>query len=88
MSGIAADSLDRAMADVKAFLDNLEKLARLLLVVLHDAQETPPRLLAQSNHNQMQQFEKAITQVRMCSEQLERQFNRVEYLVATQRASD
>lgn len=78
--------LGRAGCDSQSFVDRLENLAQALAVALEHAQEVEPELLANSNPNLLNQFESSITQVRIFAEKLERQFNRLEYLVATQTA--
>ena len=78
--------LGRARCDSRLFVDRLENLAQVLAVVLQLAQEVEPELLANSNPELLNQFESSITQVRIFAEKLERQFNRLEYLVATQTA--
>lgn len=75
-------------ANSHVFLDSLENLAGLLVIVLQHAQEAEQEFLINSNRDQTKQFEKSVTQVRMCAEQLERQFNRLEYVLTKHHLSD
>ena len=78
--------LDRAVRDSQSFLDRLENVAQALAVALEHAQEVQQEFLTNSNPDLLNQFESSMTQVRIFAEKLERQFNRLEYLVATQTA--
>ena len=74
--------------DSKVFLDGLENLVEALLVVLDHVNRTQQAFLANPNRDHINGFERSVTQIRMFSEQLERQFNRLEYLLASRRLTD
>ena len=78
--------LDRAVGHSESFLDRLENLAQALAVALERAQEVQQECISNSNPDLLNRFESSITQVRIFAEKLERQFNRLEYLVATKTA--
>ena len=67
------------------FLDGLENLGQALAVMLEHAQSARQDFLSNSNPDLLHRFDQAVTQVRVRSEQLERQLNALEYLVAKSR---
>jgi hypothetical protein len=67
------------------FLDGLENLAEALALMVGQAQSVRQDLLNHPNPDVLHQFERVVTQVRIVSEQLERQLNGLEYLLAKSR---
>ena len=68
--------------DLQSFLDSLGALGTLLALALEQVQDARDEFVLNANEKQFGAFERSVTEVRFCSEQLERQFNRIEYLVA------
>jgi hypothetical protein len=68
--------------DLQSFLDSLGALGALLSLTLEQLQDAWEEFVLNANEKQFGAFERSVTEVRFCSEQLERQFNRIEYLVA------
>ena len=68
--------------DLQSFLDSLGALGALLSVALEQVQDARDEFVLNANEKQFGAFERSVTEVRFSSEQLERQFNRIEYLVA------
>jgi len=74
------------MRDSQLFLNRLENLAQALAVALEHAQKVEQEFLTNSSPDLLNQLESSVTQVRIFAERLERQFNRLEYLLAAQTA--
>ena len=70
------------MADGQSFLDNLKNLRLVLSVALEHVQANRNQFLKDATGNQVRHFERSITQIRILAEQLEREFNTLEYLIA------
>ena len=70
------------MADGQSFLDNLQNLRLVLSVALEHVQTNRNQFVKDATGNQVRQFERSITQIRILAEQLEREFNTLEYLIA------
>ena len=70
------------MADGQSFLDNLKNLRLVLYVSLEHVQANRNQFVKDATGNQVRQFERSITQIRILAEQLEREFNTLEYLIA------
>ncbi len=68
--------------DLELFLDSLGNLGALLSVALEQVQDARDEFILNANEKQFGSLEHSATEVRFCSEQFERQFNRIEYLVA------
>lgn len=69
------------MADPKRFLDNLKNLRLVTSVALEHIQANLTHFVKDATANQLQQCDKSINQIRTLSEQLEREFNTLEYLI-------
>jgi hypothetical protein len=67
--------------DLQSFLDSLGALGALLSLALEQVQDARDEFVLNANEKQFGAFERSVTEMRFCSEQLERQFNRIEYLV-------
>jgi hypothetical protein len=72
----------RPMADPKSFLDNLNNLRLVTSVALEHIQAHLTNFVKDADANQSRQCDKSINQIRTLSEQLKREFNTLEYLVA------
>jgi hypothetical protein len=70
------------LADGQSFLDNLKNLHLVLSVALEHVQADRDQFVKDSTVTQVQHFERAITQIRILAEQLEREFNTLEYVIA------
>ena len=70
------------MADGQSFLDNLKNLRLVLSVALEHVQANRNQFVKDATGTQVRHFEKSITQIRILAEQLEREFNTLEYLIA------
>jgi hypothetical protein len=70
------------MADGQSFLDNLKNLRLVLSVALEHVQANRNQFVKDATGNQVRHFERSITQIRILAEQLEREFNTLEYLIA------
>jgi hypothetical protein len=68
--------------DLQSFLDSVKTLAALLSLALEQLQDAREEFVLNANEKQFGAFERSVSEVRFCSERLERQFNRIEYLVA------
>ena len=68
--------------DLQSFLESLGTLGVLLSSALEQVQDARDEFVLNANGKQFGEFERSVTEVRFCSEQLERQFNRIEYLLA------
>jgi hypothetical protein len=69
------------MADPKSFLDNLKNLRLVMSVALEHAQENRNQFVKNATGNQVRQLERSISQIRTLAEQLEKEFNTLEYLI-------
>lgn len=67
---------------LQSFLDSLGSLGILLSLALEQVQDARDEFVLNANEELFGAFERSVTEVRFCSEQLEKQFNRIEYLVA------
>jgi hypothetical protein len=70
------------MADAKNFLDNLKNFGLVLSVALENIQENGDGFVKDATGKQVTHFERSITQIRILAEQMEREFNKLEYLIA------
>lgn len=70
------------MADSKRFLDNLKNLRLVTSVALEHIQANLTHFANDAAENQLKQCDKSINQIRTLSEQLEREFNTLEYLIS------
>ena len=70
------------MSDSTSFLDNLRNLGLFLSVALEHLQANGNVFVKDATGEQVRHFERSITQIRTLAEQMERQFNRLEYLIA------
>jgi hypothetical protein len=70
------------MADGQSFLDNLNNLRLVLSVALEHVQANRNQFAKDATGNQVRHFERSVTQIRIVAEQLEREFNTLEYLIA------
>ena len=70
------------MASVQNFLDNLKNLRLVTSVALEHVQENRSQFVTEATGLQMREFERLTSQVRTLVEQLEREFNTMEYLIA------
>jgi virulence-associated protein VapD len=69
------------MADPKSFLDNLKNLRLVMSVALEHIQENHNRFVKNATASQVRQFEKSISQIRTFADQIETEFNMLEYLI-------
>ena len=70
------------MADGQSFLDNLKNLRLVLSVALEHIQTNRNQFAKDATGHQLRHFERSITQIRILAEQMEREFNTLEYLIA------
>jgi hypothetical protein len=70
------------MASVQNFLDNLKNLRLVTSVALEHVQENRNQFVDEATGMELRQFERSISQIRTIAEQLEREFNTMEYLIA------
>jgi len=63
-------------------VENLDDLAFALSAALSRVRANRDDFVTNASATQMRQFERCVTQVRTFAEQLEREFNYLEYLVA------
>jgi hypothetical protein len=70
------------VADATTFLDNLKNLGLVMSVALEHIQASRNEFAKDATGNQLRTFERFITQIRTLSEQIEREFNTLEYLIA------
>ena len=73
------------MADVENFLENLRHLGSVLAAAVSHVRHVRHEFLLKADEDQMYSFESLVTRVRTASEQLEREFNLLEYLATTRR---
>lgn len=70
------------MADSRRFLDNLKNLRLVTSVALEHVQENRNQFVKDATASEVRQLERFISQIRTLKEQLEREFNTLEYLIA------
>jgi hypothetical protein len=70
------------MASVQNFLDNLKNLRLVTSVALEHVQDNRDQFVRDATAMDVRQFERSISQIRPLAEQLEREFNTLEYLIA------
>jgi hypothetical protein len=73
------------MAEPKSFVDNLNSLRLVMSVDLEHMQANLTPFLKDESASQLQQCDTSIGQVRTLAEQLEREFNTLEYLIRKKR---
>ena len=71
-----------SMAEPGSFLDNLKNLRLVLSVALEHIQANRNEFVNDATENQVRHFERCISQIRPLAEQMEREFNAIEYLLA------
>jgi hypothetical protein len=76
------------MAAPQNFLDNLENLRLVASVALEHVQNNRDQFAKSATGVQVRQAEKAISQVRVLTVQLEREFTILQYLIAQDGAAD
>ena len=69
------------MVDPKNFLDNLNNLRLVTSVALEHIQANLSNFVRDANANQVRECDRSINQIRTLAEQLEREFNTLEYLL-------
>ena len=74
------------MADPGRFLDNLKNLQLVLSVALEHVQANRDEFVSDATANEVRHFERYISQIRTLAEQMEREFNRIEYSIAKRQA--
>jgi hypothetical protein len=70
------------MPEPGSFLDNLKNLRLVLSVALEHIQENREEFVNDATGNHVRHFERCISQIRTLAEQMEREFNTIEYLIA------
>jgi hypothetical protein len=75
------------MAELQSFLDNLKNLRLVMSVALEHTQENSDHFVKNAAGNEVRHFEMFISQIRMLAEQLEREFNTIEYLISKRPAN-
>jgi hypothetical protein len=70
-----------AMADTQNFLDNLKNLRMVMSVALEHVQENRNQFVKNATSSDVGQFEQLVSQLRTLAEQLEKEFNTLEYLI-------
>ena len=70
------------MADPRSFLDNLKNLRVVMAVALEHTQENRDRFVKNATGEQVRQVERYVSQIRTLAEQLEKEFNTLEYLTS------
>jgi len=70
------------MASVQNFLDNLKNFRLVTSVALEHIQENRDQFVRDATGTDVRHFERSISQIRTLAEQLEREFNTLEYLIA------
>jgi hypothetical protein len=71
-----------SMAEPGSFLDNLKNLQLVLSVALEHMQTNRSQFVKDATGIQLRHFERCISQIRTLAEQMEREFNTLEYLIA------
>jgi hypothetical protein len=69
------------MAEPKSFLDNLKNLRLVTSVALEHIQTNLTHFVKDASANQVRQCDTSISQIRTLADQLEREFNTLEYLI-------
>jgi len=69
------------MAEPKNFVDNLNNLRLVMSVALEHIQVNLTQFTKDATGNQLRQSDRSINQIRTLSEQLEREFKTIEYLI-------
>ena len=69
------------MAEPKSLVDNLKNLRLVMSVALEHMQENRNQFVKSATGNQVRQFERSISQIRTLADQLEKEFNTLEYLI-------
>ena len=70
------------MSDSTSFLDNLKNLGLFMSVALEHIQANGDGFVKDATGIEVLHFERSITQIRTLAEQTEREFNKLEYLMA------
>lgn len=70
------------MADSRSFLDNLKNLRVVMAVALEHTQEKRDLFVKNATGEQVRQVERCVSQIRTLAEQLEKEFNALEYLTS------
>lgn len=70
------------MASVQNFLDNLKNFRLVTSVALEHIQDNRDQFVRDATGMDVRHFERSISQIRTLAEQLEREFNTLEYLIA------
>lgn len=70
------------MIDPRMFVEHLEDLSDALSVALRRVRAHRDDFISNASATEMRQFERRVTEVRTCAEELEREFNCLEYLAA------
>ena len=70
------------MAEPGSFLDKLKSLRLVLSIALEHIQASRNEFVNDATVNQVRDFERRISQIRPLAEQMEREFNTIEYLIA------
>jgi flagellar biosynthesis chaperone FliJ len=70
------------MADTQSFLDNLKNLRLVTSVAFEYVQENRNQFVKDATASDVRQLERFISQIRTLVEQLEKEFNTLEYLIA------
>ena len=65
-----------------SFLDNLKNLQLVMSAALEQVQANRNEFVKDVTGNQLRHFERSITQIRTLSQQMGREFNTLEYLIA------
>jgi len=76
-----------AMTGPQSYLDNLENLRLVMSVALEHTHKNRDQLVKNGTGEQVRQAERLISKVRTLAEQLEKEFNVVESLIAKLRSS-
>jgi hypothetical protein len=70
------------MAEPGSFLDKLKSLRLVLSIALEHIQVSRNEFVNDATVDQVRDFERRISQIRPLAEQMEREFNTIEYLIA------
>jgi hypothetical protein len=70
------------MANVQNFLDNLKNLRLVTSVALEHVQDNRDQFVTDATAVEVRHFERSVSQIRTLAEELEREFNTLEYLIA------
>ena len=69
------------MADPGRFLDNLKNLQLVLSVALEHVQKNRNQFVKEATGSQFREFERYVSQIRTLAEQLDKEFDTIEYLL-------